>query len=489
MSFIIGCDIGTTNVKTTAFDVESAGILTSHSEGYEMLHPRPDWSEQDPDEIYKAVCNAIRKVCETCNPQGDPVGICFSSAMHSILCLDKNGEKLTNLIIWADNRSADIAGKLRISEDGKKMYQNNGTPIHAMTPLCKLLWLKEHDPDLFQKTDKFIGIKEYIIFRLTGSLVVDYSIASATGLFNIRDKKWDNWTLQKIGLDESKLSKAVSPYHKEELPEENDFKVKAGTPLIMGASDGCLANLGSGAILKGTMAITIGTSGAARICSDVPYLDDTMRTFCYILDENTYIVGGPSNNGAVVFEWMKNTFFQESSYNEIFDAADKVNPGSDGLLFFPYLLGERAPLWSSAVRGGFLGLDIQHSKPHFARAVMEGIHLNIYSIGKILLETQKVKTIYANGGFAQSPVWVQMLADIFGIPVALNDTVDTGTVGAAMMGLKALDRVKKLSELDFFTPVSTIFKPDKKVHKQYLEVYEKFYTSTKGVLINAGISE
>jgi len=487
MSFIIGCDIGTTNVKTTAFDSDSAGILTSHSEGYEMLHPNPDWSEQDPDEIYKAVCNSIQKVCESCKPQGKPIGICFSSAMHSILCIDKNGKNLSNLIIWADNRSADIAEKLKASAAGKKMYQNNGTPIHAMTPSCKLIWLKENQKDIFDKTDKFVGIKEYIIFRLTGQFVVDYSIASATGLFNITEKKWDEWTLKKIGLDDSKLSKAVSPYHIEKLPASNDFKVPAGTPLIMGASDGCLANLGSGAILKGTMAITIGTSGAARICSDVPYLDGNMRTFCYILDEETYVLGGPSNNGAVVFEWMKNTFFPESDYNEIFEAASKIDAGSDGLLFFPYLLGERAPLWSSAVRGGFLGLDIQHSKSHFARAVMEGIHLNLYSIGKILLETQKVKRIFANGGFAQSQVWVQMLADIFGTPVALNDTVDTGTVGAAMMGLKALGFAKELSDLNYFTPVSTIFEPKKEVHKQYEEVYKKFYASVEGVLINAGI--
>jgi gluconokinase len=144
MSFIIGCDIGTTNVKTTAFDSDSAGILASHSEGYEMLHPQPEWSEQNPDDIFKAVCNSIRKVCEICKPQGDPIGISFSSAMHSILCIDKNGKNLTNLIIWADNRSAEIAKKLRPSADGKKMYQHNGTPVHAMTPACKLVWLREN---------------------------------------------------------------------------------------------------------------------------------------------------------------------------------------------------------------------------------------------------------------------------------------------------------------------------------------------------------
>lgn len=489
MSFIIGVDIGTTNVKTTAFDTKTASILASHSEGYDMLHPQPEWSEQNPDDIFKAVCNSIQVVSETCKPQGETIGVCFSTAMHSIMALDENGKQLTNLIIWADNRSAQIAEKLRASEEGKKMYQNNGTPIHAMTPLCKLIWLKENENEIFRAAKRFIGIKEYIIYRLTGRFVIDYSIASATGLFNIKDKKWDDWTLKQIGLDENYLSQAVSPYHIENLPVNNDFKLTPGIPLIMGASDGCLANLGSGAILPGTMAITIGTSGAARICLDVPYLDANMRTFCYILDEHTYVVGGPSNNGAVVFQWLKETFFTESDFEQVFDEAAKINAGSDGLLFYPYLLGERAPIWSSAVRGGFLGLDIQHTKAHFARAVMEGILLNLYNIGKILLETQKVKTIYANGGFAHSALWVQMLADVFGIEVALNDTVDTGTVGAAMMGLKALGIVEKLSDLNHFTPVSTVFKVAENTHQEYLLAYDQFNKSFIGVLANAGIKE
>jgi gluconokinase len=487
MSFIIGVDIGTTNVKTTAFETKTAAILASHSEGYEMLHPQPEWSEQSPDDIYKAVCNSIQVVSETCRPQGETLGVCFSTAMHSIMALDAEGRQLTNLIIWADNRSAGTAEKLRASAEGRRMYQTNGTPIHAMAPLCKLMWLKENDQALFKTAKRFIGIKEYIIHRLTGQFVIDYSIASATGLFNIKDKKWDDWTLKQIGLDESYLSTAVSPYHIEKLPVNNDFKLSPGIPLIMGASDGCLANLGSGAILPGTMAITIGTSGAARSCSDVPFLDADMRTFCYILDEDTYVVGGPSNNGAVVFDWLKDTFFPESDYNQIFDEAAKISPGSDGLLFFPYLLGERAPIWSSAVRGGFLGLDIQHTKDHFSRAVMEGILLNLYSIGKILMETQKFKTIYANGGFAHSQLWVQMMADVFGIQVALNDTVDTGTVGAAMMGLKALGVVDKLSDLDYFTPVSTVFNVDETAHDKYLLVYESFCKSAVGALVNAGL--
>lgn len=485
MPYIVGCDIGTTNVKSVAFDSVSGNILTSHSEGYEMHHPNPDWSEQDPDAIFRAACKTLNQVVAKCSDKGELLGISFSAAMHGVLALDKHGKKLTELIIWADNRSSEIAVKLRNSMVGKKIYRNNGTPIHAMTPVCKLLWLKQNQPDVFRKADKFVGIKEYIIYKLTGKFLIDYSIASATGMFNIRELKWDEYTLKKLGLKSSRLSEAVSPYHVENVPAKNPSELPEHTPLIMGASDGCLANLGSGAIKTGSMAVTIGTSAAVRICSDNPYSDPSMQTFCYILDEKTFIVGGPSNNGAVIFEWLMNTFFPKEEYDTIFKEASAIQPGSDGLLFYPYLLGERAPLWSSEVRGGFSGLDIQHTRQHFARAVMEGILLNLSSIGKVLLEMKKIDIIYANGGFARSPIWVQMLSDIFGKKVVLNETVETGAAGAAMMGLKALGVYKDYSEMSAFTLVGQEFDANADTHKKYNALCDKFIKGSKLMLAHA----
>ncbi len=304
-------------------------------------------------------------------------------------------------------------------------------------------------------------------------------------MFNIRQLKWDEYTLKKIGLRSSKLSEAVSPYHIEKLPVNNPAELPAGTPLIMAASDGCLANLGSGAIRTGSMAVTIGTSAAVRICSDKAYTDPLMQTFCYILDEKTYIVGGPSNNGAVIFEWLMNTFFANEEYDVVFKEASTIKPGSDGLLFYPYLLGERAPLWSSEVRGGFSGLDIQHTRPHFARAVMEGILLNLSSIAKAMLEMHNIDTIFANGGFAKSPIWVQMLADIFGKKVVLNETVETGAAGAAMMALKALGVYKNYSEMSAFTLVGQEFDADPAVHKQYKALCDRFIKGSKLMLAHA----
>ncbi|QRR01913.1 gluconokinase [Dyadobacter sandarakinus] len=474
MPYIIGCDIGTTNAKSVAFDSVSGQILAAHSESYDMQHPHPDWSEEDPDQIFEAACKTLLDVTNACKDKGELLGISFSAAMHGVMAVDQQGKKLADLVIWADNRSSDIAVKLRKSAVGKKIYENNGTPVHAMAPVCKLLWFKKYEPRIYKKAARFLSIKEYVIFRLTGKYVVDYSIASATGLFNIRELKWDEYTLQKLGLTPDKLSEAVSPYHIEKVNAKNPAGLPEGTSLIMGASDGCLANLGSGAIRNGTMAVTIGTSAAVRISSAEAYSDRLMQTFCYVLDENTFIVGGPSNNGAVIFEWLMTTFFPGEEYDAVFKEAAKIAPGADGLLFYPYLLGERAPLWSSTVRGGFSGLDIQHTRAHFARAVMEGILFNLYSIIKILQDRQEIDTIYANGGFARSPEWVQMLADVSGKKVRLNETVETGAVGAAMMGLRALQVHQKFSDMQNFTTVGQEFDPDENAHAVYKKLSAKF---------------
>lgn len=473
MAYIIGCDIGTTNAKAVAFSPEG-NLLATHSKGYSMYHPQPDQSEQNPDEILEAVYVTIRQTIASCETHGSLLGICFSSAMHSVMAVDRFAKPVTQLIIWADNRSSAIADELRKSELGKQLYHQNGTPIHAMAPLCKLRWLKQFEPELFKTDYRFIGIKEYVIAKLTGKFLIDYSIASATGLFDIRQLKWSREALHYLGVTEEQLSEPVSPYHVEPLPDENPLGIASGTPLIMGASDGCLANLGSGAVAAGTMAVTIGTSAAARICSSNAYTDEQMRTFCYVLDEQTYVIGGATNSGGAVFEWMKNVLYPHDSYATVFNDIQTIEPGANQLFFLPYLLGERAPLWSSSVRGGFIGLDIQHTRAHMARAVVEGILLNLFTLVKIVGDSQPLSTCYVNGGFAQSPVAIQLLTTIFGMQVGIRETVETSAMGAALIGLKALGIISSLTELPIFHSVDQQFLPDTYSHQHYLTISEQF---------------
>ena len=288
MNYFLGIDIGTTSTKAVAFS-PAGEIIFSYFTDYEMEHPFPNYSQQNPDEILQAVITGINKVIEHLSPQL-PTCISFSAAMHSLSAIDERGKLLTPLIIWADNRANDIADKLRKSSDGMDIYQKTGVPVHAMSPLCKLLWFKENDQDVFNAAYKFIGIKEYIFYKLFGEYIVDTSIASATGLLNTKSLQWDEDVLNYCSISASKLSVIVSTkhilYYKGIHP---GLMLPATVPFVIGASDGALSNPGTGATANNIMAVTIGTSGAARIIVHEAYTDSLMRSFCYHVDRKSVV--------------------------------------------------------------------------------------------------------------------------------------------------------------------------------------------------------
>lgn len=480
MKYFLGVDIGTTSVKAIAFN-ETRKMICKHSAGYEMQHPRSNYSELDPVEILDAVILSINMIAITLAP-AETIFISFSAMMHSLIAINKNGEPLTNCIIWADNRASKIAENLHSSDVGKSFYQATGVPVHAMSPLCKLLWLKENEPLIFESTHKFIGIKEFVCHKFCDEYLVDTSVASSTGLLNLETLEWHKNVLKFLNINPSSLSQIVPPKHKTIFKNIsiNDKKllIPKGTVLVIGGSDGTLANLGTGSIDGKSMAITIGTSGAARIVIDHVETDSRMRTFCYHLKDNLYVIGGPSNNGAVVLEWLKDQLLEATeSFSEFFKRAEKIEPGSDDLIFMPYILGERAPVWNSNARGVFFGLNINHTKSHLIRACMEGVIYGMYSIAKILLEKRVITEIHASGGFAQSPVWVQMLADVCNIKVLVCGTVESSTLGAVMIGIEAMG----MEQFSLEDKIS-LYEPDLSSHKIYMKSFEKFeriYESSK----------
>lgn len=472
----IGVDIGTTNTKAVVFD-EAGRVLAHHSVGYDMLHPEPEYSEQDPEEIWRAV----QTVLEAVSPGLDDLrAVSFSAAMHSLLPVDGQGNPLGNLVIWADNRAKAEAEELHDSETGRAIFRVCGTPIHPMTPVCKLMWWTRHEPDAVRRAWKFVGIKEFIWFRLTGEWAIDYSLASATSMFDIRTFEWHAPALAVAGISAEKLSAPVSPTHRAEARE--GCGLPSGTPLIIGASDGCLANLGTGTIIPGRLAVTIGTSGAVRVCSPDSDTDALMRTFTYVLDEGTYIVGGGTNSGGVVFQWMAEQVFPGVPTDEVIACAAAVEPGAGGLIFLPYLLGERAPLWDPNARGGFFGLTLQHTPAHLARAVLEGICLHTSSLVRILEERGPVHEIFASGGFARSAEWVQLLADCAGKPVHLPETVEAGAWGAVLLAMKQAGR-DHLKWLEGLT-ITRTFEPDPARSALYRRLGERqlrLYEATRGI--------
>ncbi len=336
-----------------------------------------------------------------------------------------------------------------------------GTPIHPMSPLCKIMWLRHDQPQLFARTARFVGIKEYVFYRLFGTWLVDHSIASATGLFNLQQLDWDLGALGLLGIDANQLSQLVPTTHRLsglQPAVARQLGLLPTTPFVIGANDGVLSNLGVNAIGPGQVAVTIGTSGAMRTVIDRPLTDPSGRTFCYALTDKHWVVGGPTNNGGSIFRWVRDELATaeaaaasaagQDAYEALTSLAEAVAAGSEGLLFHPYLAGERAPLWNADARGSFFGLALHHRKPHMIRAALEGVIFSLYSILPALEDLiGPTQRMMATGGFARSALWRQMMADIFNREVVVPESVESSCLGAAVLGLYALGKIESLEKI------------------------------------------
>jgi len=472
---VTGVDIGTGSVK--AVSVNSEGKVVAACQFYYSAYtPKPGYSEQDPEIIWLAFVNCINELVKKIQPV--PLAISFSSAMHSLLVMDNKNLAITPLITWADTRSEKIAEGIRKSKDGQRIYESTGTPIHSMSPLCKIKWLKENEPQIFKNAFKFISIKEFIWFRLFNTYEVDYSIASATGLFNIENLKWNKTSLQLCGITASHLSDIVpTDFIRNDLnPSATGMlHIAADTTFCIGASDGCLANVGSHAMRPGIAALTIGTSGAVRIAGTKKVYNYGAMIFNYVLDKKTFISGGAVNNGGNVLKWLFETFlhnknFSESDYDTFFKIIATIPAGCQGLIFLPYLYGERAPVWDEKASGVFFGIKSYHNKAHFLRAALEGTCFALKNIIEIIEDsTVPITQLNVSGGFVHSKTWMQILADVCGKKICLEQTEDASSLGAAFFYMKAVNIINDNSAIR--PHVKTMIEPLGDNHT----VYEKYY--------------
>jgi gluconokinase len=481
MAYIIGVDIGTSSAKVIAV-MEDGSVKAHCQQEYTIQQPQAGYSEQDPASILAAVKNGIRSVATLMREA--PAAVSFSSAMHSVMMMSEQGSAMTPLIIWADNRSEAVADKLRGTSQGKRIYQQTGTPIHAMSPLCKIMWWKENEPVLFKQAACFIGIKEYIFYHFFAKYITDHSIASATGLFNIHELRWNADSLAIAGITERQLPEAVSsdtiitgldPAIAAELhlPEDTKF--------IAGASDGCLAQLGSNALDAGHASLTIGTSGAVRMAVPTAMTDEQNRLFTYILTPGRYVIGGAINNGGVLLQWYLDKFLKAGmSIDAGLQQAFATPAGAEGVICLPYLHGERAPVWDGHAKGAFIGVQPQHTQWHFMRAILEGMAYGLLSIAKALEETTKeVKKISVSGGFTASREWVQLLADVFQQAMYMTKENDASALGAVLL---AADAIKLKVTLVAQEEIEIAPDPAKAgIYQKSYEIYVKLYEALKPV--------
>lgn len=485
-SYFIGIDIGTGSLKAVAMTTQGE-VLASSKQHYPLLQPQPGYSEQDPYPIYQAFIKAVAKAIQQSG--GTPAAISLSSAMHSIIPVDEHGNALHPMITWADTRSEQIAHTIRNSNDGEWIYRTSGTPIHPMSPLCKLIWLKERRLEIFRQAHKFISIKEYIWFRLFGVFEIDYGIASATGLFDIHQLTWSEKICNYAGISMDKLSTVVNTtYIRSDIKNDvaERLHIPASTPFIIGSSDGCCANLGSLAIAPGIAALTIGTSGAVRVTGKKPIVHYDSMIFNYLLNADTFVSGGAVNNGGIVVNWLLSSFLDETGidgkdYERFFNAVETIPAGSDGLVFLPYLYGERAPIWDAGASGAYFNIKPVHSRAHFLRAALEGVCFALNNVLETLETSAQIKQLNVSGGFVNSPVWMQLLADITGKNLVMLQLEDASAVGAIYLAMQTLQPETEIALPEHITVVE----PDKTRHQLYVKIFpifKKLYRDTRDTM-------
>lgn len=482
MKYIIGMDVGTTATKGIAYDDAGQEVATV-AKGYPLIQKQEDQAEEDPQVIFDAVQDVIFALGQKI--KGEVIAISWSSQMHSLIGLDEDKNLLTNSITWADNRAKNVVKKAK-ENLAKKIYEKTGMPMHPMAPIYKLLWLKQDSPELFNQVKYWIGIKEYLIFRLTGKLMIDTTMAAGTGMLNLKTLTWDQDLLDILELKQDQLPEIAEPT-KVVTPIKNEYVQKLGispkTKIILGASDGYLSTIGVNAIDSDNFALNVGTSGAVRTIVTQPKTDENASYFCYPVDKNHYLLGGPVNNGGIVFSWARQTLFDaDETAQDFLDVAQSAPVGSRKLIFLPYLGGERAPIWDANARGSFVGLTRLHQKPEMARAVIEGIIFNLYDAASNLIKnTKKPVAINATGGFLKSDFVRQLCANIFNVPIVTMKEEQSGTLAAMFLARQALGLNQDLSEIAQFAQVDKVYFPNQKEAAIYQKMFP-LYREIKNAL-------
>jgi gluconokinase len=455
---------------------------------YPILAPSKGWSEQEPDVIFNAVLEALREILQSLPTGGCIQGLVFSSQLYSVLAVDVEGNPLTNSLTWSDTRSSEFSSSISQNPEAAGVYQRTGCPIDAIYPLSKIRWLKEKLK--VPENAKFISIKEYVIFRLTGCHLVDWSIASATGLFDIKKHRWDETALSLLSITPANLSELVPPRHvttnwDHEVAEL--IGIPAYTPLIIGGGDGPLASLGVGAYQSDMLAVNVGTSAAARSVIPEAQIDPEGRLWTYVVDEGLWVIGGIVSSGGIVYDWALENFLSGTTETEDGDSATPIHEiadrlasavpsGAENLIFIPYLGGEQCPVWYPHTRGSFFGLDFRHDRGHLLRAVLEGITRSIYRVSESIqsLLHGQFNEIRVTGGLTSSPLWLQIAADMFGVPIAMPESAEGSARGAAMLGLIALGLRSGIE--DFADPAVTHRRlhPRQDANTLYQKQYQTF---------------
>lgn len=494
MHHYLGIDLGTSSMKVLICN-QKGEVLNHNVKNYEVLNPKNGWHEQDTNDWLHALKEAISELSsETPELLDDLRAISITGQMHGIVPVDDEGNALHHAIIWSDQRNARELDMIKTLMPDDEWVKLTGNRPNISFSIGKIMWFKKHHPNLYDRTKAFLLPKDFIRCKLTEVLATDYSDASATLLMDIREKKWSENILELTGLDGNKLpviqeSTAISGF-----VTENGSKLsglKSGIPVICGCGDAQAQAIGNGIVNEDNWLCTIGTSGQLFVSTDQLDIDPkgTVHTLAHG-DPSKWVLMGATLSAGMSFKWLRESVFDgRYSYKELLDLAAKTHAGANGLLFFPYLNGERTPVMDEHAKGAFIGLTNEHTHAEMARAVVEGVLFSLYQAFTIIrnITDLEPKSIVLAGGATGHPLWLNTAADIFQIPVVIRGSRGGGAYGAAMLAavgagdFKNLDGVSHIWEL---RDDMEVHNPDphlQPLYQQLFDIYAQAYDSLKGM--------
>ena len=486
MKYILAHDLGTSGNKANLFD-ETGRLVATHLESYPVVYPHAQWAEQNPDDWWRAVCVSTRALLlEIPDARDNLAAVSFSGQMMGVVAVDSNQRALRSAIIWADQRATAEAEWLAEKIGADEMYQRTGHRVSPAYTLEKILWLKNHQPDVYAQTEKFLCAKEYAVLKLTNAALTDFSDASGSNVFDLETRAWRVDWLEKIGVDAKRFARVVPSTTiagQVTRAASEETGLRAGTPVVIGGGDGSCAAAGAGVIDAGECYCNIGTSAWLSFSSRAPLFDAQQRTLTFHhVHPARYTPMGVMQSAGGAREWVANQIGQVSD-EQIAD----VPIGSRGIIFLPYLIGERSPWWNPRARGTFVGLSTSHGRAEMARATLEGVALNLKLI-LVALASQGARfpAIRLIGGGAKSFVWTQMLADVFNTPIHLLElNAEASAWGAAVVGGIGVGLYRDWNIANANARVTRVVAPQRERAEQYQALaarFEKVYRALEPLM-------
>ena len=497
MRYLIAHDIGTSGNKATLFS-EEGNLIKSKTESYPVRFFNGCFAEQDAEDWWRAVCKTTQALIndQKIDPS-DIAVISFSGQMMGCLAVDRRGEPLRPSIIWADQRAVKESAFLNAKMSQWDIYRITGHRNIPSYGIQKLLWLRNHEPEIYENTYKMLNAKDYIVFKLTGNFYTDYSDANSTGCFDINSLSWSEEILKVLNIPADKLpdckpSTFLGGYVTGEAAKATGLK--EGTPVVLGAGDGVTANVGAGSVSEGKTYVSLGTSAWVTTTSGEPIYDPEMRIVNWVhAVPGMYAPNGTMQAAGASYSWareqlcgeeiMKAKEHDASPYDYMNRLVQDSPPGAGSLYFLPYLLGERAPRWDPSARGAFIGLSAESTKGDMLRSVLEGISMNLAVCLDVLKTKLPITEITAVGGGAKGAIWRQIMADIFETDILVPETLEEGgSMGAAVIGGVGVGIFEDFDAVDRFLRIKERQEPRQEYAPLYQEkkaVFNRLYEALK----------